>query len=105
MTMTEQVKGYLVGDPLGKGLMALLAGVVTWLIKTVQTLTVAVAVQNAALGELKERVTAVQVGIYTQAQARSDMALVTQRVERLEQWSQNLSERMRAAERKPSTNP
>lgn len=83
----QATKHYLMQDPLGKILMAMAIALLGWQIKTTQELTVEVAV-------LKEQVLTATSDRYTGAQALSDKAVIDNRLNRLENWVQNLSNRL-----------
>ena len=80
-------------------MLAAVLGLLGWNMTTVQKLTVTTAVQATSLQNIVEKINIATLDRYTGSQARSDLALVEQRLGRIEQWSQNLSERIRAVER------
>lgn len=68
------------------------------LVAKVQELAVTTAVQAQAISGLTGSIEAIAVDRYTATQAKSDNALFEQRLKRMEQWGQNLSERVRLLE-------
>ncbi|MEM8974627.1 MAG: hypothetical protein AAGD43_21425 [Pseudomonadota bacterium] len=102
--MTEQLKASLWSDPIGKLIISLLAGAVLWMANTVQqldanaadketlqALTTKVAVQSEKIEAMRSVIAAATVDTYTGSQAKSDRALLTQRL-------QTLSDRLRRVE-------
>ena len=73
-------------------------GLLSWNVWTTQQLSVSVAVLETQVDGIQKTVSASLTDRYTGSQANSDFSLVEQRLQRLEDWSQNLSERLRVLE-------
>lgn len=83
---------------LSKIISAAVIGLLSWNTYTTQNLSVSVAVLETRVSSLQEIISSSVMDRYTNSQAQSDHALIDQRIERLEEWNQNLSERIRLLE-------
>lgn len=83
--MVEEIRDSVMGDPIGKILMVVAVGLLTWNIKTTQDLTIDVAV-------VKEKMTTATTDRYTSKQAESDFALVDQKISTLEERIDSLEQ-------------
>jgi len=83
---------------LSKIISAAVIGLLSWNTYTTQNLSVSVAVLETRVSSLQETISSSLMDRYTNSQAQSDHALIDQRIERLEEWNQNLSERIRLLE-------
>lgn len=73
-------------------------GLLSWNVWTTQQLSVSVAVLETQVEGIQNSVSSSLLDRYTGTQANSDFSLVEQRLQRLEDWNQNLSERLRVLE-------
>ena len=83
---------------LSKIISAAVIGLLSWNTYTTQNLSVSVAVLETRVSSLQEIISSSVMDRYTNSQAQSDHALIDQRIKRLEEWNQNLSERIRLLE-------
>ena len=83
---------------LDKMILWAVLGLLGWNVMSTQNLTVTTAVMSAEIIALKLVISEGNVERYTKSMARSDQALIDQRLTRLEQWNQNLSDRMKKLE-------
>jgi len=83
---------------ISKIISAAVIGLLSWNTYTTQNLSVSVAVLETRVSSLQETISSSLMDRYTNSQAQSDHALIDQRIERLEEWNQNLSERIRLLE-------
>jgi len=77
---------------ISKAMTAAIVALLGWNVMTTQTLSINMAVMSSAIVTLKET-------LYTESDARAANILVDNRIQTLETWAQNLSERMRLLER------
>lgn len=80
--------------------LAGIAALIAWNVYTTSELKTDVAVGNATIKALEATVTASQIDRYTRSEANSDRALLEQRIARLEQWTERLSNRIKDVEDK-----
>lgn len=73
-------------------------GLLSWNVWTTQQLSVSVAVLETQVEGIQSSVSSSLLDRYTGTQANSDFSLVEQRLQRLEDWNQSLSERLRILE-------
>lgn len=73
-------------------------GLLSWNVWTTQQLSVSVAVLETQVEGIQSSVSSSLLDRYTGSQANSDFSLVEQRLQRLEDWNQSLSERLRVLE-------
>lgn len=73
-------------------------GLLSWNVWTTQQLSVSVAVLETQVEGIQSSVSSSLLDRYTGTQANSDFSLVEQRLQRLEDWNQSLSERLRVLE-------
>lgn len=85
-------------DTFGKVMSAALLGLMGWTAFATQTNTVALASQSAQIHSIEAQISAVGLDRYTASDAEKDLKLIEQRLARMEQWGQNLSERVRRVE-------
>lgn len=71
--------------------LAIIVSLQAWQLNTTQNLAIKVASMETIIQERT-------FDRYTRSEAESDNALLKQRIQRLEQWAQNLSERIRHLE-------
>lgn len=83
---------------ISKIISAAVIGLLSWNTYTTQNLSVSVAVLETRVSSLQEIISSSVMDRYTNSQAQSDHALIDQRIKRLEEWNQNLSERIRLLE-------
>jgi hypothetical protein len=83
---------------ISKIISAAVIGLLSWNTYTTQNLSVSVAVLETRVSSLQETISNSVIDRYTNSQATSDFALVEQKIKRLEEWNQNLSERIRLLE-------
>ena len=83
---------------LSKIISAAVIGLLSWNTYTTHNLSVSVAVLETRVSSLQEIISSSVMDRYTNSQAQSDHALIDQRIKRLEEWNQNLSERIRLLE-------
>ena len=69
-----------------------------WTLLTVQDLSVNLAVMEAKFTSLETVITVGTQDRYTRIEATSDNALINQRIERLEDWNERLSDRLNKVE-------
>lgn len=83
---------------ISKIISAAVIGLLSWNTYTTQNLSISVAVLENQVSSLHMTINNSLSDRYTINQAKSDAALVEQRIKRLEDWNQNLSERIKALE-------
>lgn len=82
----------LTASPMLNGVLtAIMLGLMGWTLLTVHELTNKVSIINNTLQLTSQN-------IYPRAVAEGELKLINQRINRLEQWNQNLSERVRGLE-------
>lgn len=79
---------------IGKIVTFVMVGILGWLAFTVQQMSIEQAVQGAQVEAIQEAIAATNLDRYTRSEALSDRAVLETRLERVEIWSQNLSNRL-----------
>jgi len=99
MSLGDDIKQAAATDPFGKLMMAVIMALVLWIANATRENVTAIAIQNVRMTSLQEQLLGISADRYTGAQARSDFALLEQRIERLEDGYRGLAERLRLSER------
>ena len=73
-------------------------GMIGWTLLTVTEMAEEVAVMQARFESFETFATAQSLGRYTKSEASADLALLAQRIERLEEWNARLSDRINETE-------
>ena len=92
--MTEEVKVEKATLTIERMALAGIGALLAWNVYTTSLLVTDVAVTNVQLSALERSIQAQSIDRYTKSEATSDKAFYDQRLNRLESWSQNLSNRL-----------